>query len=143
MADFDDAEITELTFLDPDRLDAVASPANGRGWILLKSVAPAQGRAVAVKRSSKKDRKTAKHGLPYNAIRADKKVKRGRIARSAMTAKAASSGEIPATNCPNESASILAAVTGERSNGLCNSRTANGMPCRRPATPNGRCHLHA
>lgn len=139
MAGTDDSDdITELIYLDPERLDAVGNPANGASFLLLKS--------VAVKRSAKADRKAPRKkvaGSPYSAVRADKKVKRGRIARSVMTAKAASSGEIPATNCPNESASILAAVTGSRPDGMCSARTINGSPCMRPAGRGGtRCHLH-
>ena len=39
MTDFDDSEITEILEFDPARLDAVGSPANGTGWLMLKSVA--------------------------------------------------------------------------------------------------------
>jgi len=52
-------EITEFEMLDPERVDAVASPANGTGWLLLKS---ADGEAEKFV-SAEQRRKDAKSGV--------------------------------------------------------------------------------
>lgn len=158
MTGFGDDEITEILEFDPDRIDAVLSPANGTPFLLLKSVA-APSRAAA--KAKAKFGANAGHRLSPEAreafilnaqrVRQGKKPKRGKADKQrrgagSVASKAALgmtySQEVPATGCANESASILAAVTGE-STGMCSARTANGLPCQRPAVNGRRCHLHA
>ncbi len=81
------------------------------------------------------------------AVARASRARRAAGASSKRAAKAArrmaGSPEIPVTNVRDEAASIMSAVTGEHTNKLCNARTVNGTPCRRPAVRNnGRCHFH-
>ena len=147
--DLDDLDgITELVSALPTRIDGVSRPASGTTFVLLKSVAAPRRAAAnakakmtpAAREAFLENAQRVKAGKPPKRGKADKK--RRRRAQPAVAVKAALSGEVPATNCTGEASSILAAVTGERSNGMCNARTANGLPCQRPAVAGNRCHMH-
>lgn len=149
--DVDDSDgVTELTFIDPSRVDGVMTPATGSSFLVLKSRAAGprlspEARAAFRENAARVKRgEQPKRGKTVKQPKGKKGNKRRRGAGPLLALKAASSygAEIPATGVPNEAASILAAVTGEHTNRLCNARTSFGMPCRRPATRTGRCHLH-
>lgn len=151
--DMDDLDgVTELTFIDPSRVDGVMTPATGSTFLVLKSRA-----AESKSKFGRKLSPTARAAFGENAeaVRRGKRLKSktgkakkrrrgaGLVASKAASVSMSYSQEIPATGCANESASIMAAVTGERTGGVCSARTASGTPCMRPSVNGARCHLHA
>ncbi len=156
MSDFDDSELTELLFVDPSRVDGVMTPATGSGFIVLKSVSRVPAKPRTPKRAGRlvrdKDGVVTVPGPDGLARERAKAAERARNARKAAEASSkraakaarrmAGSPEIPVTNVRDESASIMSAVTGEHTNRLCNARTVNGTPCRRPAAAGKRCTFH-
>jgi hypothetical protein len=109
------------------------------------------GDNVAAKQRAERERREAAERARRRARKAAKRARKAaarasleRAVKAAwMTADTQRHSEIPATNCVGEAASILAAVTNERSDGKCNAKTLLGLPCQRPAARGARCHLHA
>ncbi len=165
-----DDDVTEITSAEFEKVAGVRSPANRTPFILLKSRESDVAFAPVVTKQQKAKPKPvssfgrnagtklspkARRAFQENAerVKAGKrpKPKKAKVKKTqrveawpVMAAKAALSysQEIPATGCSGEAASIMAAVTGERSSGLCSARTASGTPCMRPAVGGKRCHLH-
>ena len=172
MSDYDDDDVTELTFVDPQRLDGVRTPATGSTFIVLKAAGgrgriPEKARAAFAANASR-----VKQGRPPRKGKV-KGVRRGpdgtlmvagpdraaqqRAKAERRSQRRASKGVrvamAKASEAMRYSSEIPATnVSGEsasiltcvtgESAALCSARTVNGAPCRRPAVNGGRCHLH-
>lgn len=145
MSTYDDDDVTELTFIDPSRVDGVMTPATGSSFIVLKSRATPRlspKTREAFRRNAERVRAGLKPGKSKKRPKAKKAVHRSRIAQPvAVNAASGYSSEIPGSG-PGEAASIEAVLTGSRSSGICAMRTASGGVCQRPSVAGGPCHHH-
>lgn len=142
MSDYDDDldGVTELTFVDPRRVDGVRTPASGSTFVLVKSRAAGPRLSPKTRQAFRENAQRVRRGERPKRGKAGKKAKRGRVARPAMAAKAASSSGSPAMGA-GESDAILRWVTGE-SGATCGMPTADGSPCQRPSVGGLPCHHH-